>query len=227
MNFGDDVLKFYRKLRIKDPLPEGIETMNPYRNASAFEACEAFYKKFYDDGMKRHLILGINPGRHGAGITGIPFTDPIKLEARFGIPTNLPKKPELSADFVHLVIDAFGGPEKFFRKFFINSVSPLGFVQSGKNINYYDSPALKNALAPFIKASMHALLKLSIDREVAFCLGEGANYKYLLALNCEMQFFERIIPLAHPRFIMQYRRKQIGTYVEDYLLKLNSVASET
>jgi len=216
-------LKFYRALRISDPLPEGIEVMNPYQNEACFEVCKSFYGKFYNDDLKRHLILGINPGRHGAGITGIPFTDPIKLESILGIPNSLARKPELSADFIHAMIAAFGGPEKFFSGFFINSVSPLGFVQAGKNLNYYDMPRLKTALAPFIRNSMQSLLNLNIDRKVVFCLGEGANYKYLVALNDELQVFQQIIPLAHPRFIMQYKRKQLAAYLEDYLQKLRSV----
>jgi hypothetical protein len=224
MHFADKVLTFYRGLRIAEPLPEGVEVMNPYQNDTAFHVCRLFYEKFYNDDSKRFLILGINPGRNGAGITGIPFTDPVKLEARFSISNAFQKKPELSADFMYMMIDAYGGPEKFFRKFFINSVSPLGFVQNGKNINYYDIPALRQALTPFVNESMKRILKLNIDKDVAFCLGEGANYKYLTALNDKMGYFGRIIPLAHPRFIMQYKRKQVGAYLDEYLQKLNSVS---
>jgi hypothetical protein len=224
MHFAEKVLKFYRNLRITEPLPEGVEVMNPYQSDTAFHVCKLFYEKFYNDGSKRFLILGINPGRNGAGITGIPFTDPIKLETRFSISNDFQKKPELSADFIYMMIDTYGGPEKFFRKFFINSVSPLGFIQNGKNINYYDIPALRQALTPFIHDSMKRILKLNIDKDVAFCLGEAANYKYLAALNDKMGYFNRIIPLAHPRFIMQYKRKQVGAYLNDYLQKLKSVS---
>ena len=223
MTFGENVLRFYRELSISDPLPVGVEVLNPYQEKGAFEACREFYWKYYNDKLKRFLILGINPGRYGAGITGIPFTDPVKLETIFGIANSFPKKPELSAEFIHAMIAAFGGPEKFFSKFFINSVSPLGFIQGGKNLNYYDTPLLKKSLQPFILRSIKTLRSLDIDRSVAFCLGEGANYSYLQNLNDEFKFFERIIPLAHPRFIMQYKRKQLAHYLEDYLQKLNSV----
>lgn len=223
MDFGKSVLKFYRSIRITEPLPAGVEVMNPYQSNAAYKVCQAFYERFYNDNLKRYLILGINPGRYGAGITGIPFTDPIKLETRFDIPNNFQKKPELSADFIHQMIDAYGGPEEFFRKFFINSVSPLGFTQNGKNVNYYDTPELREALKPFIRNSIKEMLNMNVDRQMAFCLGEGANYKYLHALNNEMGFFEQIIPLAHPRFIMQYKRKQLETYLADYLEKLSRV----
>jgi hypothetical protein len=131
------------------------------------------------------------------------------------------KKPELSADFIYTMIRSYGGPEKFFGKFFINSVSPLGYMQNGKNLNYYDTASLRQAVKPFIHRSMKSLLELNIDRTVVFCLGEGANYKYLLRLNEELHFFQRIIPLAHPRFIMQYKRRQLSSYLEEYLKKLN------
>jgi len=52
---------------------------------------------------------------------------------------------------------------------------------------------------------------------VAFCLGDGKNYKYLNALNTEMRFFNTIIPLSHPRFIMQYRVKKKHEFIGKYL----------
>jgi len=223
MTFGEKVLGFYSELNLGDVLPEGVEILNPYQDPIAFGVCKSFYGKFYNDELKRFLILGINPGRYGAGITGIPFTDPIKLETIFGIPNSFPKKGELSADFIHQMITVFGGPQIFFSKFFINSVSPLGFIQAGKNLNYYDTPILETAVEPFIRSSMKKLCSLNIDPSVVFCLGEGANYKYLQKLNGKEKLFDRIIALAHPRFIMQYRRKRVNDYLDDYLQKLNSV----
>jgi hypothetical protein len=222
MSFAENVLRFYTELRIDHPLPRGVQILNPYQDDQAFAACKTFYNKFYNDNRKRFLILGINPGRHGAGLTGIPFVDPAKLESLFGIKNNFPKKTELSADFIHAMIAGFGGHEKFFSKFFINSVSPLGFMKDGKNLNYYDTPLLKKSLEPFIYDSMQRLLDFNVDRRISFCLGEGANFKYLADLNTRHKFFEHIVPLAHPRFIMQYKRRQLNGYLEDYLQKLNS-----
>lgn len=223
MDFAAKVLKFYRELKIAGNLPPGVEAMNPYQDAAAFAACTAFYQKFYGDNKRRYAILGINPGRYGAGVTGIPFTDPVKLEKLFGITNGFQKKRELSADFIHMMIEAFGGSGKFFGKFFINSVSPLGFVLNGKNLNYYDTPSLRESVKPFICESLQSMRGLNLDRKVAFCLGEGANYKYLSALNRELKLFETLIPLAHPRFIMQYKRKYLQEYVDDYVRKLSSV----
>ena len=223
MTFADKVLDFYRALNIEGRLPRGVGVMNPYADNACMDVCEKFYRKFYGDRHERYLIVGINPGRYGAGITGIPFTDPVKLESLLSIPNNLQKKPELSAEFIHRMIAAFGGYERFFSLFFINSVSPLGFVRDGKNLNYYDTPSLKKALDPFIRKSMKDLINLGVNREVAFCLGEGANYKHLVSLNSEENWFTQIIPLAHPRFIMQYRRKHVEQYIDDYIQKLSRV----
>jgi hypothetical protein len=60
-----------------------------------------------------------------------------------------------------------------------------------------------------------------IDTSVCYCLGEGDNFRFLCQLNDEKKFFKRIVPLSHPRFIMQYRRKKVADYIADYLARLN------
>jgi hypothetical protein len=221
MTFADRILLFLKNLSIDSRLPKGVEVLNPYRDKVAFDLCHQFYKKYYDDNNQRSVILGINPGRFGAGLTGIPFTDPIKLQNICGIKNDLPKKAELSADFIHRMMEAYGGLAEFYTRYFFSSVSPLGFTQDKKNLNYYDNSALRKSLEKFIIQSLHQLLDLGVDREKAFCLGEGANFKYLIKLNEKEKLFREIIPLSHPRFIMQYKRKLIQQYLDDYLSKFN------
>src|SRR5450759_5706643 len=73
--FSEEVIKFFRDLEFKGSVPDGISVMNPFRdNPKIIPLISQFYHKFYDDHKSRHLILGINPGRFGAGVTGIPFT---------------------------------------------------------------------------------------------------------------------------------------------------------
>jgi len=220
MTFADQVLSFYRDLEIKSPLPEGVVTLNPYHDHNAFSCCTKFYKKFFDDVDERTVILGINPGRHGGGITGIPFTDPAKLEA-CGIPNAFNKKSELSADFIYTMIQAYGGPEKFYRKFYFSAISPLGFTKDGKNLNYYDIRELQVAIKDFIVESLKKQMAFGITTSICYCLGEGENFKFLNRLNNELKIFRQIIPLAHPRFIMQYRRKKVDEYVDSYLKSLS------
>jgi hypothetical protein len=221
LSFAERVLSFYQSLSIAEKLPKGIEILNPYQDAEAFDLCTKFYKKYYGDDHERMIIFGINPGRFGGGITGIPFTDPIKLQTICGIENDLPKKAELSADFIYRMINAYGGPSKFYGAFYINSVSPLGFTYENKNLNYYDTPALMISLEKFIVRSIETQLTLGVKRDVAYCLGEGENFKYLKRLNEKKKYFDTLTPLAHPRFIMQYKRKYIETYVNDYLQKLS------
>ena len=221
MNFADHILDFLSTLEIPGSLGSGITVLNPYKHKPAYDLCEHFFRKYYSDDGERNLILGINPGRHGAGLTGIPFTDPVKLADICDIANDFPKKAELSADFIYAMIEAYGGPEKFYRKFYFSSVSPLGFVKDGKNLNYYDSKELQGRLRNFIVNSLDATLSFGIRTSKCFCLGEGENFKYLNQLNKELRLFGEIIPLAHPRFIMQYRRKKVDEYIKYYLDKLN------
>jgi hypothetical protein len=214
------ILAFYKSLSLTVKLPNGVAFMNPYQDKKAFEVCSAFYNKYYSDSGKRKMILGINPGRFGGGITGIPFTDPVKLETWCGITNEFAKKTELSADFIYLMIDACGGPEKFYGNYYISALSPLGFTKDGKNLNYYDIRELQEAVEPFMIDCLNQQLDFNIDNRTAYCLGEGTNYKYLMKLNSRFHFFDSIEPLPHPRFIMQYKRKKLQEYVDLYVEKL-------
>lgn len=220
MNYSQQLLSYFSSLEIKSKLPKGVGVLHPYRDSTAWDLCQQFYTKYYNDQSPRTLIIGINPGRFGGGVTGIPFTDPIRLEQVCGIANTLPKKAELSSGYIYEVIHAFGGPEKFYKQFYFTSVSPLGFVMDGKNLNYYDVKGLPEALLPFILSSMNQQLDMGMNRSKAFCLGEGDNFKFLTKLNNQHHFFEEIVPLPHPRFIMQYRRKRLAEYVDFYVEKL-------
>ncbi len=218
MTFAEHVLNFYQSLNLSHlKLPKGVRVLNPYQDSVAFSLTEKFFKKFYSDTKPRKIIIGINPGRFGGGMTGIPFTDPIRLENICGIENDLAKKPELSSDFIYRMIEAFGGPEAFFGDYFISSVSPLGFTKDGKNLNYYDIKELQNVLESFILTSLRKQITFGVSTNVAFCLGEGQNFKNLLAWNKKEEPFKEIIPLPHPRFIMQYRRKRLDEFVEMYI----------
>lgn len=186
------------------------------------EICKQFYHKFYQDEELRWMIIGINPGRFGGGVTGIPFTDPIRLQNDCALPNNWPKKQELSSVFIYEMINAFGGPKTFYKKFYITAISPLGFTSNNKNLNYYDNKLLQDSIKGFVTDCMRRQLAFGIHRNAAFCLGDGKNFKYLSALNKEYHFFEAIVPLSHPRFIMQYRLKKKDAYIQYYLKQFDS-----
>lgn len=213
---ADKFLSFLKELSLDTKLPAGVKVMNPYRDPYTLGLCTTFYQKFYSDNNARTLLLGINPGRFGSGTTGISFTDPLKLEDICGIANTLQKKPELSADFIYRMIAAYGGHKSFYRSYLVSAISPLGFTKDGKNINYYDIPALQKAVTPFIIKSINELSAMA-SPEKCFCIGEGKNFVFLEDLNQKHGWFKEIVPLPHPRFIMQYRRKKLGEYIDKYV----------
>ncbi len=227
MTFAQKILQFHRELTPDWQLPEGVELLYPFDNEATWEVMEAFFPMYFSDKRERTLILGINPGRFGAGLTGTPFTDPVVLEEVCGITNPFPKKRELSAIFVYAFIDAYGGPDSFYRDFYITSVCPLGFVRDGKNYNYYDSKPLTRAVEPYIIENIRTNLDFGCNRKVAFCMGQGKNYKYLSKLNAEQGFFQDLIPLPHPRWVMQYRRKQMTAFTDRFVEALNSIVRST
>ncbi len=217
---SEKIINFYSKLKIEQKLPEGVEILNPYGNEGVKEVVNIFYRKYYEDNEERIIVLGINPGRFGAGVTGIPFTDPVQLEKRCGIINPFDKKPELSSIFIYRMIEAYGNINDFYKKFFISSISPLGFVKDGKNLNYYDIKSLQEAVYDFMFQSLKEQLKFGIRKDVCFCLGQGKNFRFLETLNKKHQLFNKIIPLAHPRYILQYKRKYVQEYIDEFLFKL-------
>ena len=225
MLLSNKILSFLQSLDLQVSLPTDVEVMNPFKEKATFNICKTFYKKYYNDNNQRHIILGINPGRFGGGITGIPFTDPIRLQNVCNIENSFAKKQELSSVFVYEMIHVFGGPEMFYNAFYISSISPLGFTKHNKNLNYYDDKKLEESLKEFVVDCINKQLQFGINKDVAFCFGEGKNSAYLIKLNNEMNFFKKIIPLPHPRFIMQYKLKKKGEYIDRYLREFEIVNS--
>jgi Domain of unknown function (DUF4918) len=222
MVFAAHILQFITELNFPVSVPAGIEVMNPFPDTETLKICEQFYKKYYTDKESRWMIIGINPGRFGAGVTGIPFTDPIRLKKDCGIENNWALKQELSSLFVYDMIAAFGGVAAFYKKFYITAVSPLGFTREGKNLNYYDDKILQERIKPFVIDCFRKQFDFGIQCNIAFCLGDGKNFQYLSKLNAEQGFFKTIIPLPHPRFIMQYRLKKKQEYIQYYIQQLKT-----
>jgi hypothetical protein len=115
------------------------------------------------------------------------------------------------------MIQAFGGPASFYRQFYITSYSPVGFTKGGKNLNYYDDKILASSIEPFAVACLEDQLSWQANRDVAYCLGDGKNFQFVSKLNAKHGFFKSVIPLPHPRFIMQYKLKQKEAYIDRYL----------
>ncbi|MCX6334946.1 MAG: DUF4918 family protein [Bacteroidia bacterium] len=228
-SIAEKIISFCRELDFMGPLPPGIKIMNPFRNnPEVIPAITQFYTRYYNDNNLRHMILGINPGRFGAGVTGIPFTDTVRLKEKCGIEIPGLKSYETSSVFVYEMIERYGGPEKFYGDFYITSVSPLGFTAAGKNgkelnYNYYDSKELTESILDFAVESLWKQIEFGIKTDICYCLGTGKNFKFLSDFNSKHHFFEQIVPLEHPRFIMQYKSRSKQFYIENYLEKFRMI----
>jgi len=213
---AEQLFRFYTNLNPPENLPDNILWLYPQQRQDVLDILEVFLKKYYSDDHERILLLGINPGRYGAGITGINFTAPKQLKEICRI-ENPFSGTELSAEFIYKMIEAYGGVKEFYSNFFIGSVCPLGFVQNGKNLNYYDHKLLLKAIEPFIIKNLTKLISFNINREICICIGGEKNFKYLSSLNNRYNWFQEIVSLPHPRFIMQYNRKFLDDYINRYL----------
>lgn len=215
-SLAQQLIRFYKQLT-PPLLPKGFGILHPQPDQQVMKVVKSFFQKFYADNKQRKLMLGINPGRFGAGITGVNFTAPRQLRENCGIDHPWGNGSELSAEFIYEVITQYGGPAKFYADYFIGSMSPLGFVKDGKNINYYDDKKLQAAVTPFIIQTIQEQLQMGFMTDNCICIGGEKNYKFLKALNGQHGFFEKVTPLPHPRFIMQYRRKRKQEYVNEWL----------
>jgi len=214
---SEKLIHFYQSLQPPGNLPKGIGILFPQKDKQVIELVKKFFEKYYKDDNPRKLLLGINPGRFGAGITGVNFTAPKQLKEACGIAHHLDLRSELSAEFIYDMIHEYGGVKKFYQDWFIGSVCPLGFIKDGKNINYYDDKKLMEVVTPFIVDCINKQVSIGFTTEKCICIGGEKNFKFLSGLNNEHKWFGEIIPLPHPRFILQYRRKQKDQYIHQYL----------
>jgi hypothetical protein len=65
--------------------------------------------------------------------------------------------------------------------------------------------------------SLKKQIDFGIDTDVAFVLVTGKNFQVIQKLNSEHQFFKKLVPLEHPRFIVQYKQKFKKDYIAKYL----------
>jgi hypothetical protein len=208
---------------IKNPvrMPQNVSAINPYEGCKNFDLLDTFYSKYYSDNNPRIAIFGINPGRFGSGVTGIPFTDPVALEDVCKIKSGLEKRRELSSQFIYKIIQQYGGPKKFYKTFFISALSPIGFLKNGKNYNYYDDRQILKATQPYIVKMIKKQISLGIRTDKVIILGACKNMKFFTKLHDQHNFFEKAFSLEHPRYIMQYKRKDIDYYTKKYLEMLS------
>jgi hypothetical protein len=220
MSFSDKAIKYFCKLKSPETASGSIKIINPYESAGIKSIVRKFYSKYYNDNNDRIFIIGINPGRFGGGLTGISFTDPVALREHCLIENNFGNRNELSSTFIYSVAKHFGGTKKFFSRIFLTALYPFAIIKEGKNYNYYDDISLFNLLRNEIVENINKQISFGASRELAVLLGKK-NADYFLPINKEYKFFKKITVLEHPRYIMQYKLKQIDGYIKKYIDAIN------
>jgi len=225
--FANQVVEFNKKLNFTGNLPEDFQVLNPYLdNPETLVVMQKFYQKYYNDSDQRKFMIGINPSRHGAGVTGVPFTDTKRLETVCGITMETAHTHEISSVFIYDMIAAYGGAEEFYRDFYINSPFPLAIVRKSKgnwvNANYYDDRELFNDVKDFMINSLKKHISLGLDTSEVFVLGKK-NADFISKLNEAATLFDQMTVLEHPRYIQQYKSKEKDLYIDKYILALKNI----
>lgn len=220
--FADRIIHFNQHLKMDVSLPDGFNILNPFDdNQAVNEAMTLFYKQFYDDDQQRKFLIGINPGRFGAGTTGVPFTDTKRLQEICGISISTPSTHEPSATFIYDMIEVFGGPHSFYGSVYINSLFPLAIIRKNAkgnwvNCNYYDDKLLFEAVKPLIIENLKVQIDLGVSTDKVYVLGKK-NAQYLEKINQESHLFGQIEILEHPRYIQQYKYHDRSFYIQKYI----------
>lgn len=224
--FAEQVINFNLNLKYNGRLPKDFHVLNPYLdNPETLDVMQQFYLKYYNDSNPRKFLLGINPSRHGAGVTGIPFTDTKRLESVCGIKMHSAYTHEVSSVFVYDMIAEYDGAEAFYKDVYINSPFPLAIVRKSKgcwiNANYYDDKALFSDVKDFMIDSLKKHLSLNLDASEVFIMGKK-NADFLAKINQEAHLFGKMTVLEHPRYIQQYKSKEKQLYIDKYILSLKN-----
>lgn len=229
LTFAERVILFDKKISgVNLDLPQGFQAINPFSGSQKdqiFQSVTSFYHKYYNDNKKRRIILGSSPARRRSAVSGIPFVDSVELNKVLEDSQEFLSLKNSSSGFWGDVIRTYGGYDLFYTAFYLNFVCPIGIVRTKSdgttvNCNYYENGELREVLYPFIVDSLKSQLNFGIDMSVCYCIGSGQNFQFLLDINNQYGFFETIIPLEHPRYIMQYHSKNKAYYMDKYLKTL-------
>ena len=220
------ILEFYDRLKnVGINLPEKHRLINPFTGANQQQIAQIihrFYHRYYHDDKRRFMILGSSPARRGTALTGVPFEDVNHLQKDTRISLDASGANKRSSSFLYEVMEEYGGCQNFYKQFYMSFVCPLGIENinlkgNWVNCNYYENAALKKCLHPFIVDSLSRQIDFNIDTTVCFCIGSSENFKFLTNINNEHHFFDAIVPLEHPRFIMQYNADRKEEFMQKYV----------
>ncbi|MHB1301481.1 MAG: uracil-DNA glycosylase family protein [Burkholderiales bacterium] len=167
---------------------------------------DAFWQRFYGEGIPRIMVCGINPGRFGAGKTGIPFLDFMSLSKL--IPGIERQDSEKSASFFFEVVRSFGA-ETFFHTFYVSNFSSVGYLRDGTNLNYHDLPDVAREIVErnFLEEieTIHPTHVISLGKEVH----ESVRNLLPASIDCSLR-------LPHPSWVATYRANETNQWVSRY-----------
>lgn len=221
--FGASVARYLTSLQFTGSQPHDFEVLNPYVFPEVRRVVTEFCHQFYVDSAPRIGIWGINPGRLGAGLTGISFVDPVSLRDVLGISSTVTGRSEPSAQFIADVIRAYGGPERFYRDVYVSALCPLGFVKNGKNVNFYDDSDFAVHITPWIHEQVAQQETFGLKTSVAIILGKGKLQTYVERNLRHLRTWSHVVYLEHPRYVAQYRRSAWDRYVETYVTTIRNL----
>src|ERR1700744_2059997 len=211
--FGEKVLLHTKHLAYTGTrLPENKVIYNPFTDlVQPPHIATRFYEKYFNDAHPRCALFGINPFKWGAGLTGIPFTDAKRLQSECHIAYEGKASQENSSQFIYEMIHAFGGVEEFYRRFYCCWLYPFGFLDPSdpkdKGVSYYASKDLTAIATPLIIENIRRQIAIGVRTDLCFVNGAGENDKALRHLNDQYHFFEQIVTLEHPGYIVRYHNR--------------------
>jgi hypothetical protein len=173
-----------------------------------------FYRQYLKPNEPKIVLCGINPGRFGAGQTGIPFFDFNSLSKI--LPNIQRNDTEKSAQFIYPIIEHFG-VDDFFKQFYLTNISCIGFydLETNANRNYHELP-LRIQLFLFDNFSKEMN---SIEPKIIIPLSENVEKNLKIDLKHEQKITAEIgIRLSHPASINPKKDKYIEV-LEYYINK--------
>jgi len=182
----------------------GVEILDSFLEHR--DIATAFNARVYGDHVPKVALVGINPGRLGAGKTGVPFLDMRSLKKI--LPDLEHDDAERSAEYFFSVVESIG-VEKFYKKFYVTNVSPVGFSKDKKNLNF-------DALPQLAQECVFVNFRTEIEQvgpQRIITMGSVVNEAMLKLFG---DSFGPIPNLAHPNYCAfpKNREKQKKKYLE-------------
>ena len=173
-----------------------------------------FHKIYVEPNSPKVVICGINPGRNGAGLTGIPFIDFASLSKM--LPDIKENDWEPSAKFFFSVIQKFE-IEAFYRNFHVTNISWFGFsrIDKQKNVNYFEKDISTEIAIYLIDKFVEEMEHINPDYIIP--LSKPVLYE-LESLKKQNKIRAKIgIRLNHPSWVTTYCSNDLSTWRQKYV----------